>query len=51
MPVPIERVLADFERLIVPHLVHWGHPAFLGYFGSTTTGPGILGEMLAATLT
>lgn len=50
MPVPIETVMADFERLIVPNLVHWGHPAFLGYFGSTTTAPGILGEMLAATL-
>jgi aromatic-L-amino-acid decarboxylase len=50
MPVPIETVMADFERLIVPNLVHWGHPAFLGYFGSTTTAPGILGEILAATL-
>lgn len=50
MPMPIETVMADFERLIVPNLVHWGHPAFLGYFGSTTTAPGILGEILAATL-
>jgi aromatic-L-amino-acid decarboxylase len=50
MPVPIETVMADFERLILPNLVHWGHPAFLAYFGSTTTAPGILGEMLAATL-
>lgn len=50
LPVPIEEVIADFERLIVPNLVHWGHPAFLGYFGSTTTAPGILGEILAASL-
>ncbi len=50
MPVPIETVMADFQRLILPNLVHWGHPAFLGYFGSTTTAPGILGEMMAATL-
>lgn len=49
-PVPLESVMADFERLILPNLVHWGHPAFLGYFGSTTTAPGILGEMIAATL-
>jgi aromatic-L-amino-acid/L-tryptophan decarboxylase len=49
-PVPVPDILDDFERLIVPNLVHWGHPAFLGYFGSTTTAPGILGEMLAATL-
>jgi aromatic-L-amino-acid decarboxylase len=49
-PVPIIDILDDFERLIVPNVVHWGHPAFLGYFGSTTTAPGILGEILAATL-
>lgn len=49
-PAPIEDVMADFKRLILPHLVHWGHPSFLGYFGSTTTAPGILGEMVAATL-
>ena len=49
-PVPIEKIIEDFERSIVPNLVHWGHPSFLGYFGSTTTAPGILGELLAATL-
>ncbi len=48
--IPIENILADFERLILPNLVHWGHPAFLGYFGSTTTAPGILGEFIAGTL-
>ena len=50
LPQPVETIIADFERLIVPNLVHWGHPAFLGYFGSTTTAPGILGELMAATL-
>ena len=48
--VPLENILQDFQEIIMPGLVHWGHPAFLGYFGSTTTAPGILGEMLAATL-
>jgi len=49
-PVAIVKILEDFERSIVPNLVHWGHPSFLGYFGSTTTAPGILGELMAATL-
>jgi aromatic-L-amino-acid decarboxylase len=49
-PIPIEVILKDFERVILPNVVHWGHPAFLGYFGSTTTAPGILGEALAASL-
>jgi aromatic-L-amino-acid/L-tryptophan decarboxylase len=31
-------------------MVHWGHPQFMGYFGSTTTAPGILAEMAAAAL-
>ena len=38
------------ENRFMPGIVHWGHPAFLGYFGSTTTAAGILGEMLAAAL-
>jgi aromatic-L-amino-acid decarboxylase len=49
-PVSFGELLDDFQQLIVPNLVQWGHPAFLGYFGSTTTAPGILGEALAATL-
>lgn len=48
--VPLDEILRDFQTLILPGLVHWGHPAFLGYFGSMTTAPGILGEMLAAAL-
>src|SRR4051812_19766525 len=47
---PFESVLADFERVLVPALTHWNHPGFLAYFASTASGPGILGEMLAAAL-
>jgi aromatic-L-amino-acid decarboxylase len=47
---PMEEILRDFERVVMPGIVHWGHPAFLGYFATTTTAPGILGEMLAAAL-
>lgn len=45
-----EKILADINRLIVPGMVHWGHPMFLGYFGWTTTAPGILGEIITAPL-
>jgi aromatic-L-amino-acid decarboxylase len=48
--VPLEDIFRDFQEIIMPGLVHWGHPAFLGYFASTTTAPGILGEMLMASL-
>ena len=49
-PESMDEVLRDFDSLIMPGIVHWGHPAFLGYFATTTTAPGILGEMMAAAL-
>ncbi|HUQ34303.1 MAG TPA: pyridoxal-dependent decarboxylase [Pyrinomonadaceae bacterium] len=49
-PASLEDIFLDFQEIIMPGLVHWGHPSFLGYFGSTTTAPGILGEMLMAAL-
>src|SRR5437588_5154362 len=45
-----EKILTDIDRVIVPGLVHWGHPMFLGYFGWTITAPGILGEIITAPL-
>src|SRR6266404_4541328 len=45
-----EKILTDIDRVIVPGLVHWGHPLFMGYFGWTTTAPGILGEIITAPL-
>jgi aromatic-L-amino-acid/L-tryptophan decarboxylase len=45
-----EKILGDIDRVIVPGMVHWSHPMFLGYFGWTTTAPAILGEMITAPL-
>jgi len=47
---PMEAILADFRNLIVPGITHWNHPRFLAYFAISASGPGILGEMLAAAL-
>src|SRR2546430_13608081 len=33
---PLEQIFADLDRLIVPGVVHWAHPQFMGYFGCTT---------------
>jgi len=46
----MDALLDEFERVIPGSLVHWSHPRFLGYFGWTTTGPGIVAETLAAAL-
>jgi len=45
-----ERILRDIDRAIVPRMVHWSHPMFLGYFGWTTTAPAILSEIITAPL-
>lgn len=47
---PLERILADIDRLIMPGITHWNHPAFFAYFGISGSGPGIIGELLSATL-
>src|SRR3954471_5449289 len=47
---PLEKIFADVDRLIVPGVVHWAHPQFMGYFGCTTTAPGVFAEMITAAL-
>ncbi len=47
---PLAAILADVDRVIVPGLTHWNHPAFMAYFGITGSPPGILGETVAAAL-
>jgi aromatic-L-amino-acid decarboxylase len=45
-----ELALADFRDVVLPGITHWNHPAFFAYFSISGSGPGILGEMLAAAL-
>jgi len=45
---PMQQILADVDRLIVPALTHWSHPSFFAYFATSTSAPGIFGELLAA---
>jgi aromatic-L-amino-acid/L-tryptophan decarboxylase len=47
---PMNVILADFRRLIVPAMTHWNHPGFLAYFANSATGEGILGELFTAAL-
>jgi len=47
---PMSAILEDFRSKIVPAATHWNHPGFMAYFATSASGPGILGEMLAATL-
>jgi aromatic-L-amino-acid decarboxylase len=47
---PMERIVADFERLIVPAMTQWNHPGFMAYFANSSTPEGILGELFTAAL-
>ncbi len=49
-PESMDRILEDYQRLIVPGVTHWNHPGFLAYFSISGSGPGIIGEALAAAL-
>jgi len=44
----MEQIIADVDRLIAPALTHWSHPSFFAYFATSTSGPGIFGELLSA---
>jgi aromatic-L-amino-acid/L-tryptophan decarboxylase len=44
----MEEIVSDVGRLVVPALTHWNHPSFFAYFATSASGPGILGELLAA---
>src|ERR1051326_7619418 len=44
----MDAIIADIDRLIVPALTHWSHPSFFAYFATSTSAPGIFGELLSA---
>jgi aromatic-L-amino-acid decarboxylase len=45
---PMETIIADVDKLIVPALTHWSHPSFFAYFATSTSAAGIFGELLTA---
>ncbi len=47
---PFAEILADVDRLLLPGLTHWQSPNFFAFFPSNTSGPSILGDLLAAGL-
>jgi aromatic-L-amino-acid decarboxylase len=49
-PESFDTIRRDFDDIILPGITHWNHPAFMGYFGTTGSLPGILGELLTAGL-
>ena len=46
----MSEILNDVDKIILPGVTHWNHPLFMAYFNSTSSGPGILAEMLSAAI-
>jgi aromatic-L-amino-acid decarboxylase len=49
-PEPFGDVLRDLDELLVPAFTNWQHPRFFAYFAVTASEPGILAELISATL-
>ena len=49
-PEAVADILRDLDEIVVPGLTHWNHPRFFAWFANTGSEPGILGELLIATL-
>jgi aromatic-L-amino-acid decarboxylase len=45
-----DAVLRDLDEVLLPGLTHWQSPRFFAYFSNEASAPGILAELLAATL-
>jgi aromatic-L-amino-acid decarboxylase len=49
-PEPFEALLRDLDEVLVPGMTHWQHPRYFAYFAVSGAQPGILAELIAATL-
>jgi aromatic-L-amino-acid decarboxylase len=47
---PFANVLRDLDDVLLPAMTHWQSPRFFAYFANSASDPGILAELLAATL-
>ncbi|HEY2296590.1 MAG TPA: pyridoxal-dependent decarboxylase [Jatrophihabitans sp.] len=45
-----EVLLRQMDEVVLPGITHWQHPSFFAYFPATTSGPAILGDLLASGL-
>lgn len=46
-PEPMDRIFADFERIVPPGMTHWQHPRFFAYFPANAAPASMLAEQLA----
>lgn len=49
-PEPLDALLADIDRVVLPGTTHWQHPSFFGYFPANASLASLLGELLSGGL-
>ncbi|MFC5993213.1 aminotransferase class V-fold PLP-dependent enzyme [Pseudonocardia hispaniensis] len=49
-PRPLEELLAEVDRVVVPASAHWQHPGFFGYFPANASLTSLLGDLLSGGL-
>ena len=49
-PQPLDALLAELDRVVVPATLHWQHPAFFGYFPANASLASLLGDLLSGGL-
>ena len=49
-PEPMDAVLADLDRIVLPGLSLWQHPRFFGYFPANALLSGVLGDLASTGL-
>ncbi|HXV92027.1 MAG TPA: pyridoxal-dependent decarboxylase [Pseudonocardia sp.] len=49
-PQPLEGLLAELDRVVVPASTHWQHPAFFGYFPANASLASLLGDIASGGL-
>ena len=47
---PFDAMLRDLDDVILPGITHWNHPRFFAWIANTGSEPGILAELLVATM-
>lgn len=45
-----DEIFPDIEKIIMPGITHWQSPNFYAYFPANSSGPGIIGDLLASGL-
>ncbi|MFH1480485.1 MAG: pyridoxal-dependent decarboxylase, partial [Pseudomonadota bacterium] len=46
----MEKILEDFNNIVLPGMTHWQHPSFFAYFPANSSEPSLLAEFLTAAL-